>query len=97
MREFGKANNGLSEVISVLWDRRGGVAASEGLARGLQRLRESRGQGGLIKFIVAFIQIWLGMCECPLGEEQLEHNGQCVLERRGGAAASTGLARGCKV
>ena len=63
----------------MLWDRRGGVAASEGLARGLQRLRESRGQGGLIKFIVAFIQIWLGMCEYSFGEEQLELSGQCVL------------------
>ena len=60
-------------------------------------MRESRGQGGVIEFIVAFVQIWLGMYECLLGEEQLEHNGQCVWERRGGAAASTGLARGCKV
>ena len=25
---------------------------------------------------------------CSLGEEQLEHNGQCVWERQGGAAAS---------
>ena len=45
----------------------------------MRLLKESRGQGGLIKFIVAFIQIWLGMYEYSFGEEQLERSVQCVL------------------
>ena len=33
------------------------------------------GPGWINKFIVAFLQIWLGMCEYLFGEEQLERSG----------------------